>query len=64
ASSTPLFEYFDENYAGAGSALPSPVDISKIRVIRASLYVDVNPVTAPKPAFFTGTITVRNLRGN
>ncbi len=64
ASSTPLFSYYDSNYTGTEAALSSPIDVSKVRVVKFSFYADVNPGKSPKPLFFSDTITIRNLRSN
>lgn len=64
STSTSLFSYFDSAYTGSQTAMTSPIDISKIRVVKVSVYVDVNPGKAPKAAFFSDTITIRNSRSN
>ena len=58
------FEYYDANYTGVEASLSAPVDSTKIRVIKITVTADVNPGAAPKPATFTNTINVRNLRSN
>lgn len=63
-SSTVFLEYFGENYTGSEAVLSSPIDVQQIRVVKVSIYADVAPGEAPKPAFFTNTITIRNLRSN
>lgn len=59
-----FFDYLDSTYTGTQSPMVSPIDISKIRVVRVSVYVDTNPGKAPKPLLFSDTITIRNLRSN
>ncbi len=63
SSSTPIFSYYDSGYTGSQAPLVAPVDISKVRAVKISVYVDVKPTTAPSALFFTQTITLRNLRG-
>ncbi len=63
ATSTPIFSYYDSVYTGSEPPLSLPVDISKVRAVKISVYVDVKPATAPKPLFFTQTVTMRNLKG-
>ncbi len=64
STSTNLFDYFDANYTGSQAPLASPVDVSKIRMVKISVYVDTNPGKAPKPTLFTNTVTIRNLKSN
>jgi len=64
STSTDLFNYFDSAYAGSQAPLTSPIDVSKIRVVKVSVYADTNPGKAPKATFFSDTITIRNLRSN
>ena len=56
------FEYFDSSYTGTGAPLSSPIDISKIRLVRVTISADVSPTSAPKPTTFTNMIMVRNLK--
>ena len=64
-STAPIFAYYGASYTGAQtSSLPLPIDVTSVRVVRVSLYVDISTSTSPTPAFFTHTVTVRNLRGN
>ena len=63
-TSTVLFTYYDSNYTGGQPALTYPIDISAIRTVKFSIYVDVNPSSTPKPIFFSGAALIRNLRSN
>lgn len=63
-TSTPLFAYYGTDYTGSESALASPIDLTKIRLVKVSLSVDVNPKLAPVPIFFSNTVNIRNLRSN
>ncbi|MBI2033756.1 MAG: prepilin-type N-terminal cleavage/methylation domain-containing protein [Candidatus Liptonbacteria bacterium] len=62
ASST--FEYYDANYTGLEASLSTPIDVTKIRIVKVTVTADVNPGAAPKPVTFTNIINVRNLRSN
>lgn len=64
STSTDIFTYYDATYTGSGNPMSYPIAIQDIRTIRISVYADVKPSVAPKPFFFTNTVTVRNLRSN
>jgi prepilin-type N-terminal cleavage/methylation domain-containing protein len=64
ASSTPLFLYYDENYAGSGNALSQPVDVTKIRVVRVQLEIEKDPNKSPIPFFVESVVSLRNLKAN
>lgn len=64
SSSQPLFGYYDSSYTGTQPQLPSPIDLTKVRIIQISLYVDISTSTAPKSEFFTTTVGMRNLKTN
>ena len=59
-----FFNYYDSAYTGSQAAMNSPIDVSRIRVVKVSVYVDTNSGKAPKPTFFSDTITIRNSRSN
>lgn len=61
---TSTFEYYDANYTGSEAPLSTPIDVTKIRIVKVTVTADVNPGAAPKPVTFTNTISVRNLRSN
>ncbi len=58
------FEYFDKNYTGAQTSLTFPIDLLKIRAIRASFTVDNSTTTTPLPINFSAFITPRNLKSD
>ena len=64
STSTSLFSYFDSAYTGSQASMASPIDVSKIRVVKMSVYVDINPGKTPKAVFFSDTVTIRNSRSN
>lgn len=57
-ASTPLFRYFNN----AGAELFSPVDISDIASIQATVVVDVNVNRSPVAFTLSGGATLRNLQ--
>lgn len=64
STSTSIFEYYDPAYTGLEASMTLPIDVTKVRVVKVSVLVDVAPGKAPKPTLFTNTITIRNLRSN
>ncbi len=60
----PIFEYFDTNYSGSSSPLSQPVDISRIRLIKITLLLDVDLTKPPDTAIITTQISLRNLKDN
>lgn len=64
STTTPLFTYYGTNYTGIEAPLASTTDVTQIRVIRVRFYADINPGASPRPAYFSATINVRNLRSN
>lgn len=61
---TPIFEYFDQNYNGAGSPLTYPLNVSAIRLIKITLYLDKDQKKAPGPVMVTSQVNLRNLKDN
>lgn len=61
---SPIFLYYDENYSGSGSPLPSPVDTTEVRVIKMSLKLDENPRLTPAPLYVESEAMLRNLKSN
>ncbi|TSC82315.1 MAG: Uncharacterized protein G01um101420_479 [Parcubacteria group bacterium Gr01-1014_20] len=64
STSTNFFEYYDADYTGSEPAMTSTQDITKIRIVKVSVYADVTPGKAPKPVFFSSFVSIRNLRSN
>lgn len=64
SSSTPVFQYFDQNYTGTSSPLALPVTLSSVRLIKVSLTLDTNPQYSPAPRTYTTQISLRNLKTN
>lgn len=63
-ASTTIFTYYDTSYTGFEAALASPISVSNVRIVKISIYADVNPQKSPTPVFFTNTVNIRNLRSN
>lgn len=63
-ASTTIFTYYDTNYTGSEAAMTPPINVSDVRLVKISIYADVNPETSPAPVFFTNTVNIRNLRSN
>ncbi len=64
ATSTPVFQYFDQNYTGTSSPLALPVNISTIRLIQINITLDVDPRLSPVPRTYTVQASLRNLKTN
>lgn len=64
STSTDFLAYYDANYTGSEPAMSSTTDVVKIRIVKVSVYADVVPGKAPRPAFFSSFVSVRNLRSN
>ncbi|NDB60026.1 type II secretion system protein, partial [bacterium] len=56
SSSTPLFEYYDNAYAGTSSPLTQPVVISNVRLIKINLMIDVDPNRSPNVKTYTSQV--------
>ncbi len=63
-TSTPIFDYFDTNYAGTSSPLTQPVNIAAVRLIRVTVIIDADPNKPPGPITVTSLGTLRNLKDN
>jgi hypothetical protein len=64
SSSTPIFQYYDTNYAGSGSALASPVDIPSVRLVKVNVIIEKDSNRSPVPLSITSQVSVRNLKDN
>jgi Tfp pilus assembly protein PilV len=63
-TSTPLFQYFDQNYSGTSTPLSLPISVSSVRLVDVSVTLDTNPRTAPAPRTYTVQVSLRNLKTN
>ena len=64
ATSSPIFDYFDKNYAGTSSPLTHPMNIANIRLIRMTVRIDKDPNRAPGAITFISSASLRNLKDN
>jgi prepilin-type N-terminal cleavage/methylation domain-containing protein len=64
ATSTPIFDYFDSNYAGTTTPLTQPVQITKIRLVRVNINIDKDKNRSPSPINVTSQVFLRNLKDN
>jgi len=63
-SETPLFNYFDENYAGTGEPM-NPILIPNIRLVEIDLLIDTWPASENEGLYEVRTqINLRNLKDN
>lgn len=59
-----LFEYYDRNYDGTGSPLPSPISIPDIRLVKITIIIDKDPNRPPAAMTFSTQVSIRNLKDN
>ena len=64
SSTTPVFQYFDQNYTGTSSPLSLPISIPSIRLIKISLALDASVNQAPAVRTYTTQVSLRNLKTN
>ena len=64
ATSSALFEYFDNTYAGTSSPLSQPVNIPNVRLVKINLLIDADPDRSPIPRLYTSEVMLRNLKDN
>lgn len=64
ASTTPVFQYYDTNYAGTSTALVAPVSVSNIRLVKFTLVVDDDVRFPPDPVVSTTQVSIRTLKDN
>lgn len=60
----PAFYYYDENYNGAGSPLSNPIDVTKAKLIKIFLKVNVDPNRPPSDFILESYVNLRNLKEN
>ena len=63
-TSTPIFDYYNSSYAGTTTPLIIPVNISSIRLIRASVLIDRDANRSPNTVYFISSVMPRNLKDN
>ena len=64
STSTPLFQYFDDNYTGTSSPLVQPVNPSIVSLIQINLTLDTDPNRSPLPRIYSTQVNLRNMKTN
>ena len=64
ATTTPLFSYYDTNYDGTSAALPEPVNILAVRLVKIAVTVDADSARPPAATTATTQVSMRNLKDN
>ncbi len=64
STSTPIFQYYDSNYAGTSTPLTFPVTNSSVRLVSLTLPLDVNGPRYSAVQTFTTQVAIRNLKDN
>jgi prepilin-type N-terminal cleavage/methylation domain-containing protein len=64
ATSTSLFDYYDETYSGNSSALTQPINTTDVRLIKINLMIDADPNRSPIPRTYTSQVMLRNIKDN
>ncbi len=64
SSTAPLFQYYDENYAGTSSPLTQPVNPQSIRLIKITFVINKDPNKIKQATTVTSQVEVRNLKAN
>ncbi len=62
AASQSLFVYYDQNYTGSQPPLSLPIDVNKIRLIRATVTADKTSQDSIGRIDYSSTMLIRNLR--
>ncbi len=63
-TNTNIFSYYDKNYEGTTAALPSPITIPSIRLIKITINLDSDPNRAPATTVLSTQVSIRNLKDN
>lgn len=64
ATSSALFQYYDNGYAGTSSPLTQPVTVTAIRLVKINLMIDADPNKSPGIKTYTSQVSLRNLKDN
>ncbi len=59
-----IFYYYDENYNGTGLPLTNPIDVTKVKLIKVLLRVNVDPSRPPSDFILESQVNLRNLKEN
>ena len=63
-SSTPLFNYYDESYAGTSTELSIPINVSSIRHVEMDIFVQEAVGRGTTTKEYSTHASIRNLKGN
>ncbi len=61
---SPAFYYYDENYIGNSQPLSTPIDVTKVKLIKIFLRVNVDPNKPPSDFILESQVNLRNLKKN
>lgn len=64
SSTSPIFQYYNTNYTGSGSALSQPVDVNSVRMVKMNVVIDKDPNKSPNPISVETKVSIRNLKDN
>ena len=56
-----IFSYYDSSYSGSEPALAFPVSISAVRLIKANITSDQNPVDSKARVNYSASVNIRNI---
>jgi prepilin-type N-terminal cleavage/methylation domain-containing protein len=59
-----IFGYYGSTYDGTTVALPVPVVVSDVRLVKATIVIDRDPNRSPGPITLTTQVSIRNLKDN
>jgi prepilin-type N-terminal cleavage/methylation domain-containing protein len=62
--STPIFEYYDQNYDGTTQPLIMPDDLLSVRLVKITVMVDKDISKGPEALLMTTQVSIRNLKDN
>jgi prepilin-type N-terminal cleavage/methylation domain-containing protein len=60
----PIFYYYDENYNETSPPLTNPVDVTKAKLIKILLKVNIDPYRPPLDFILESQVNLRNLKEN
>ncbi len=61
---TPVFTYYDGNYAGTSTPLVQPVNLNAVRYVQANFIILREPGVSTSTYAVTAGVTIRNLKTN
>ena len=64
STTTPLFQYYDKNFAGTSTPLTQPVDPLVVRLVKITISADKTPGKPPPAHSGTTQVVIRNLKDN